>query len=109
MRFGKMYKAGDVVLTEIPFTDGSGTKARPALVLFEELNNVVVAGITSNVKMNGIQLTKSEGAVKESVIKLNYIFTLDENRIAKTLFHLSKEKKVLVFNELVKLLNELKS
>ena len=39
----------------------------------EEFDNIIVAGITSNKSMNGISLTKQEGAVKDSVIKLNYI------------------------------------
>ena len=68
-----MLKAGDVILTQIQFTDTFEVKTRPALVLFEELDNIVVAGITSNKKMKGISLTKKEGAVTDSVIKLNYI------------------------------------
>ena len=68
-----MLRSGDVILTKIQFADTSEVKLRPALVLFEEYNNIVVAGITSNTKMEGIPLSKKEGAVKDSVIKLNYI------------------------------------
>ena len=103
-----MLRAGDVVLTIIQFTDTLETKKRPALVLFEEFNNVVVAGITSNLEMKGIPITKQEGAVKDSVIKLNYIFTVSKTMIEKVLFSLSKEKKKKVFDELVKKLNGLK-
>ncbi len=71
-------------------------KTRPAVVLFEELGNVVIAGITSNLKMKGIPLTKSEGAIKESVIKLNYIFTISQEMVSKVLFHLSNEKKAII-------------
>jgi hypothetical protein len=53
----------------------------------------VVAGVTSNLKMKGIPLSKSEGALKESVIKLNYIFTIAEEMVSKVVFHLSKEKR----------------
>lgn len=102
-----MLKSGDVIITQIQFTDTFEIKRRPALVLFEEFDNVVVAGITSNLEMNGIPLTKKEGAVKNSVIKLNYIFTISKAMISKTLFHLNKEKKGIVFNELTKRLNEL--
>jgi len=102
-----MYRSGDVVIAQIQFTDSFEIKKRPALVLFEELDNVVVAGITSNIEMKGIPLSKSEGAVKDSVIKLNYIFTISEAMISKTLFHLKKEKKKMVFNELIKRLDEL--
>lgn len=102
-----MYKPGDVILTQIQFIDTFEIKKRPALVLFEEHNNIVVAGITSNMEMEGIPLTKNEGAVKDSVIKLNYIFTISSVMIEKRLFHLTKEKKRLVFEELNKKLKEL--
>jgi mRNA interferase MazF len=108
MRPGNMLEAGDVVLTKIQFTDTFEVKQRPALVLFEEFDNVVVAGITSNVNMQGITLTKKEGAVKDSVIKLNYIFTVSKMMVQKNLFSLSKEKKKKVFNELLVKLNGLK-
>lgn len=102
-----MLKAGDVILTNIQFTDTFEVKKRPALVLFEEFDNVVVAGITSNLQMKGVQITKKEGAVKDSVIKLNYIFTISKMMIEKKLFSLSKEKKKLIFDELVRRLKGL--
>lgn len=103
-----MPKAGDVVLTEIQFTDTFEIKKRPALVLFEEFDNIVLAGITSNLEMKGIPLTKKEGAIKDSVVKLNYIFTVSKVMIEKVLFHLSKEKKKKVFDEFVSKLKNLK-
>ena len=97
-----MPKFGDVILAEIQFTDTFEIKTRPAVVLFEECGNVVVAGITSNIEMKGIPLSKKEGAVKESVIKLNYIFTISKKMIKKSLFLLSNEKKKLIASELMK-------
>ena len=86
-----MFKAGEIVLAKIQFADTPGVKQRPALVLFEELGNAVVAGITSNPNMKGVPLTRAEGAIKESVIKLNYIFTISEEAVVKRLFTLSQE------------------
>ena len=103
-----MLKAGDVILTKIQFADTFEVKTRPALVLFEEFDNVVVAGITSNTKMKGISLTKKEGAIKESVIKLNYLFTVSRMMIDKVLFQLTSKKKNIVFEELVNKLSVLK-
>lgn len=100
MRIGQVLKPGDVILASVQFTDSAEIKVRPAVVLFEELGNVVIAGITSNPQMKGIPLTKKEGAVKDSVIKLNYIFTISEEMSNKVLFHLTKEKKRLIFEEL---------
>jgi len=97
-----MHKFGDVILAEIQFVDTFEIKKRPALVLFEEYGNVVVAGITSNIEMKGVHLSKKEGAVKDSVIKLNYLFTISEKMIKKTLFSLSNEKKKLIVSEILK-------
>jgi len=100
-----MYNTGDVVLAGVPFVDDAQIKRRPALVLFEEYNNVIIAGITSNLRMDGIKLTKEDGAVKDCVIKLNYIFTIDEDAVDRFLFHLNAKKKKLVYDKLLEKLN----
>lgn len=102
-----MHKAGDIILAKVQFTDTFEIKKRPALVLFEEYDNVVVAGITSNTEMRGIPLTKKEGAVRDSVIKLNYILTISSAMVEKHLFSLSAAKKKKVFDEIVGRLNGL--
>ncbi len=104
-----MPEAGDVILASVQFTDTTEVKTRPAVVLFEELGNVVIAGITSDLKMKGIPVTKSEGAIKDSVIKLNYIFTISSEMVSKIVFQLNKEKKRIVFDELTKRLDGLKT
>ena len=97
-----MLKLGDVLLAEIQFTDTFEIKTRPCVALFEEYGNVVVAGVTSNLEMKGIPLTRKEGAVQESMIKPNYIFTLSERMVKKRLFSLSPEKKKVIVAELIK-------
>ena len=92
-----MPKAGDLIVATVQFMDTGDVKTRPAVVLFEELGNIVIAGVTSNLRMKGIPLTKSEGAIKDSVIKLNYIFTISNEMVSKVILHLSKEKKRLIF------------
>ena len=104
-----MLKPGDVIVASVQFTDAAEVKTRPAVVLFEELGNVVIAGITSNLKMKGIPLSKSEGALKDSVIKLNYIFTISNEMVSKVIIHLSEEKKSLIYSELTKKLGGLKT
>lgn len=103
-----MLNSGDVVLAQVQFTDTFEIKTRPAVVLFEEFGNVVVAGITSNTAMRGIRLTKKDGAIKDSVIKTNYIFTISEASIKKKLFALSKPKRSELYSELEKKLSALK-
>lgn len=102
MKSGKIFRSGDVILSIVQFTDSNEVKMRPAVILFEEFDNIVVAGITSNINMVGIPLSKKEGAIKDSIIKLNYIFTISSTMISKTLFSLTPEKKGLLYNELVK-------
>jgi mRNA interferase MazF len=102
MRLGRMLSFGDVILAEVQFTDTFEIKKRPVVVLFEEYGNVVVAGVTSNLEMEGVPLLKREGAIKDSVIKLNYIFTISEKMVKKTLFSLSVEKKKEIVSEFIK-------
>ena len=102
-----MLNSGDVVLAQVQFTDIFEVKMRPAVVLFEELGNIVVAGITSNLGMRGIPLTKKEGAIKDSIIKTNYIFTISEAMVKKKLFSLSHGKRAEVHAELTKQLSRL--
>ena len=97
-----MHKFGDVVLAQMQFVDTFELKKRPAVVLFEEYGNIVVAGITSNTEMKGIPLLKKDGAIKDSVIKINYIFTISEKMIEKKIFYLSSEKKKIIVSELNK-------
>ncbi len=104
-----MLRPGDVILAKVQYTDTFEVKQRPAVVLFEELGNIVIAGITSNTSMKGIPLTKEEGAVRDSVIKLNYIFTISDAMIVKRLFHLSREKKNIIHEELLKRINGLEA
>jgi len=97
-----MHRLGEVILAEIQFADSPEIKTRPAVILFEEYGNIVVAGITSNIKMDGISLSKKDGAIKDSVIKLNYIFTISDAMIKKVLFSLSNEKKREIINGFIK-------
>lgn len=95
-----MYKFGDIILAEVQYTDTFEVKNRPAIVLFEEYGNVVVAGITSNLEMKGVLITKKEGLPKDSIIKLNYIFTISEKMILKSLLRVSEQKKKIIKDEL---------
>ncbi len=100
-----MHKFGEVILAFVQFKDTFEIKKRPALVLFEEQGNIVVAGITSNLKMKGISLNKKEGAIKNNIIKLNYVFTIFEKMVEKVLFSISKNKKEIIKKEFLKKLN----
>ncbi len=102
------YSCGEVVLANVQFTDMLGIKKRPAVILFEEMENIVVAGITSNPQMKGIPITKKEGAIKDSIIKTNYIFTIGKELIEKHLFSLTPQKKIILYKEIEKKISGLK-
>ena len=93
MKPGKKFSFGDVILAYVQFTDTQEVKTRPALVLFEEYENVVVTGITSNPHMQGIPITRKEGMQFDSIIKLNYIMTISKEQVKKYLFAILKSKK----------------
>ena len=97
-----MLNFGDVILSKIQYVDTLEIKKRPVVVLFEEFGNIFVAGITSNLMMKGVKLNKKDGAIKDSVIKLNYIFTVSDKMIEKRLFKISNEKKNEIKEELIK-------
>jgi mRNA interferase MazF len=72
------YKQGDVVLVPFPFTDQSGIKQRPAVVLSGFAYNrshpdLILAPITSQItnSVDEIALTnwKSAGLLKPSIVK----------------------------------------
>ena len=104
-----MPKPGDVIIARVHFVDSDESKIRPALVLFEELGNIVIAAISTNLDMKGIPITVKEGAVQESILKLNYTLTITNEAVLKTVFHLSTEKKRIVFEELSKRLAGLRA
>jgi mRNA-degrading endonuclease toxin of MazEF toxin-antitoxin module len=94
------YNLGDIVLVKVPFTNQKEYKLRPAFVWFEEYSNVVILGITSNTQMKGIFIPKEIGLIVDSVIKTNYIFTIDKNDIQKKLITLPQKYIQKVCKEL---------
>ena len=75
---------GDIVLVPFPFTDLTGSKLRPAVVLVDSSNDVVVAFITSQNKWENeysikINSSESNGLKVDSFLRLNKIATLNKD------------------------------
>jgi len=115
MKSGIIYKQGDIILIPFPFTDLSGSKKRPAMILSKQKYNKVsddfiLCGITSNLKnrMFSILITKKdleEGFIpKKSIIKTNKIFSLKQNLSIKKIGKVKKTVIDDVKNELFKLI-----
>jgi mRNA interferase MazF len=82
-----MYKKGTIVLVPFPFTDLSGNKIRPALILSGSVgNDVVVAFITSVAGRKDqwdvlLIATSKNGLKVDSRVKCAKIATLDKKVI----------------------------
>lgn len=82
------FMKGDIVVLNFPFSDLSGVKRRPALVLSDlDGNDIILCQITSNNKLDKYSLSLNdddfiEGKLaSKSVIRLNKLFTADKNSI----------------------------
>ena len=88
-------KKGEVVLVPFPFTDLSGDKNRPAVVLVETELDITVAFISTKVHQkidSDIFLTPNagNGLKKESILRLSKIATLDKDLILGRLGEMSE-------------------
>ena len=77
---------GDIVLIDFPFTDLSGSKLRPSIVLLETRFDFIICFITSNLKIKEtfditLKPTSTNGLKKESIIKTNKIMTIDKEKV----------------------------
>src|SRR4051794_32471456 len=96
---------GDVVLVDHPFSDASGHKVRPALVVQSDVRNAmlintILAMITRNVSRVGTDPTQvlvdvstpdgqQSGLLTTSAVTCGNLFTVHEDRINKKLGALS--------------------
>ena len=81
---------GEVVLVSFPFTDASGARRRPALVLIDAGDDdVVVARITSQIVRGPFDVELIEwqeaGLLLPSVVRLIKLATLDKDLISRRL------------------------
>jgi mRNA interferase MazF len=99
---------GDIVLVSFPFTDFSGYKIRPALVLYVSSRDVILSFITSQIQVHDtfdVLVTPStENKLKKtSLIKLSKCVTVDKRNMLGLLGTLEKENIELINSKLIKL------
>jgi len=73
---------GDIVLIPFPFTDLTGSKLRPAVVLIDAVSDVTVCFITTQIKWEestDVKLLPSQttGIKRTSLIRLSKMATID--------------------------------
>ena len=99
---------GDVILIPFPFTDLSGNKLRPAVVLFETDYDLTVCFITTQLKWkeaNDVELLPSteSGIKKISLIRLSKIATIDKSLAVGKIGSLQQKELTEVNSNLKKL------
>jgi mRNA interferase MazF len=92
---------GDLIIANLPFSDGSGSKVRPGLVVQCDANNarlddVIVAIVTRTTKRAAIEptqllidLTTPEGRATKllhtSAVKCEHLITIEQSLIQKVI------------------------
>ncbi|WKZ61140.1 MAG: type II toxin-antitoxin system PemK/MazF family toxin [Cyclobacteriaceae bacterium] len=99
---------GDIVLIPFPFTNLSGIKNRPALILAAGENDITVSFITTQLKWQEdfdlrIEPTSLNGLKRVSLIRLSKLATIDKDLVLGKLGHLSQEELTGINRKLVKL------
>jgi mRNA interferase MazF len=100
-------RRGDIVLAEMPFTDQSGSKKRPALVVQCDRNNkrlddVILAMITSGTQRVAAEPTqlridvntpegRQSGLLHSSALKCEHLITLQERFVGRVIGRLPPE------------------
>jgi mRNA interferase MazF len=103
-------KKGDIVLVTFPFTDLSSFKRRPALVLFTENDDAILAFITSKISFkhpNDIYIESSviNRLETDSVIILRKLFTANIRLIKGKIGELDKNYHLQINQSINALLN----
>jgi len=97
---------GDIVLINFPFTDLTGSKLRPAVILFEQGEDVTVCFITTQMQWQestDVVLLPNQinGLKKKSIIRTGKIATLD-SKLAKGLLGTLSDFELSDFNQKLK-------
>jgi len=103
-------KKGTIILIPFPFTDFSGMKTRPALILATDIYDVTVAFITSKIikqEAHDLEIlpTETNGLRVESIIKLNKLATIDKELILGELGVLSESDLKAIDKKLIAVFN----
>lgn len=85
------YQQGDIVLIPYPYTDLSGSKQRPAVIVSRESankGNYIVAKITSVIRSDAFSFQISPSDIdrelkSKSEVRTNELFTVSESIIIK--------------------------
>jgi len=100
-------KKGDIVLIPFPFTDLTGVKNRPAIILYSSDEDVVICFLTTQLKWRtDFDLTilpnNYNGIKKESLIRVTKIVTLSKSLVIGKIGSLQNEEIQLLNKSIIK-------
>lgn len=103
------HRPGDVLLVEVPFTDLSQSKKRPAVVLLSRQRDHLVAFLTSRLDQVGsddyvLTASTENGLAVNSAVLVTKLFTLHDSLIVRRLGQLSRSDHRAMIQRLVALL-----
>ena len=100
-------RRGDIVLADLPFSDRSGSKKRPALVVQCDRNNqrlddailAMITGVTDRAVSEATQLLidpatpegRQSGLLHASAVKCEHLITLHRRFIGRVIGHLAPD------------------
>ena len=88
---GEMF--GDVFICQFPFTSGSGSKVRPALVLFDLQQDAIICRVTSVRRSGPLDVEigdwQAAGLLKPSIARLDRLVTAEQSIFLRRLGVLS--------------------
>jgi mRNA interferase MazF len=108
-------KQGDIVAVDFPFSDGSGIKRRPALVIsgdfINQTGDVVLMQVTSKFKNDGLSIAlKSEDISLplplKSFLRAHKLFTVDRALVTKKVSRLNGDAFTSVLLKLFDILKK---
>lgn len=114
MKSGTLFKQGEIAIVPLPFTDLSGTKQRPVLILsktdYNGSDDIITCGITSNLKdaEHSVIIDNknlSEGQIPiTSRIKVDKLFTLEKSLVRKIIGRINNQTFEMVKKEFINLI-----
>jgi len=103
---------GDIVVIPFPFSDLSGSKKRPALVLADlQGDDIILCQITSQQTKDKYAITIKDSDFKtgklpiSSNIRPNRIFTADKNIIIRKATSINEEAVIRVIQKIISILS----
>ena len=110
-----MISQRDILLVPFPFSDQSGRKVRPVIIISnEEFNeyseDVLIMGITSNISKDKYSIPLLNNSIEEGklfvpcCIKVENILKIDKELIIKKIGKIKREKMNEIMDKIIKII-----